>query len=722
MFAFVFTLYLAAVVAFVPLPAAAQSTAGPPQGGSETVESQVGAKESSEAPESSGPTGEEAEELGPVVVTATKTAVPVSLSPFSTEVITGQDIEERQVSSVKEALRTARGLHVVQTGRGGGVTTVRVRGGESDHNLVLLDGIPLNDDGGGFDWADLTTDNIERIEVLRGAGSALYGSDALASVIQIITKEGDGPPTLTLSTAFGEQGQIREAATFSGSRPGMRYSFALSRYDTDGFVEPNDFYDNTTATGKVSFALTDHSKATLTAHYLDRRHGVPDQTGFFVFDQSHIIEGDRLALGLTLNQQLFSWLDHSLFVAVMDRNEFGDDPSDDAPSIARRPEATVLQATVADSALKTTEDLQRRIADYHLNISITPFTVQTILTGGVEGELEDGQEGGSSGVTFSDERRNFASYFQGQFNWRDRIIVVPGVRLEENQVFGGEVVPRVAGAVILGDPSEETWVGPLKIKGSWGEGIKEPSFFQSFNPTFGNPGLAPEEAVHWDAGFELTLCKGRCFLEAVYFHVNQRNKIEFIDNTYKNIGKARAEGIEVFGALEPFEWLRVEGQYTHLDTVVKESSSPDDRVIGLNNELLRRPNDSGSGSIVGRFGPVTVRGDVIVVGDRFDRDGVFDTSTLKGDALGIFHNPGYTRVDLAARFRVENHLVKLWDSPFPHSVEAFARVENLLDEDYEEVLGYPAPGINFLAGVQITFQGAAQTMSQAPKKSLVSQK
>ncbi len=174
--------------------------------------------------------------------------------------------------------------------------------------------------------------------------------------------------------------------------------------------------------------------------------------------------------------------------------------------------------------------------------------------------------------------------------------------------------------------------------------------------------------------------------------------------------------------MEPFDWLRLEGQYTGLETVVKDSSSPNSETSGLGKELVRRPKHSGSGSVVGRFGPLTVRGDVIVVGDRFDNDGVFDASTGAFPALGIFDNPGYTRVDLAARFRVENHLVKLWDSPFPHSVEAFARVENLLDEDYEEVLGYPAPGINFLAGVQITFQGAAQTMSQAPKKSLVSQK
>jgi vitamin B12 transporter len=722
MFAFIVTLLMAVVIGLGPPTATAQTTTGPPEG-SELVQPQTEAQESTEAAGSTEPSiGEEAEELGPVVVTATKTAVPLSLSPFSTEVISGRDVEENQVPSVKEALRGARGLHVVQTGRGGGTTAVRVRGGESDHNLVLLDGIPLNDDGGGFDWAHLTTDNVERIEVLRGAGSALYGSDALASVIHIITKEGDGPPTLTLSTAFGDQGTDREAASLRGSRPGMRYSFSLSRFDTDGFFEPNDFYENMTARGKVSLALTDHSKATFTAHYLERRNGAPDQTGFFVFDRSHIIDGDQLAIGLTLDQQLFSWLDHSVFVAVMDKNEFGDDPRDDAPSIARRPEATVLQATVADSALQTTEDLQRRIADYHLNVSVTSHEVQTVLTGGVEGELEDGQEGGASGVTFNDERRNLGYYGQAQFNWRDRVIIVPGVRQEDNEVFGGETVPRVAAALILGDPADETWVGPLKIKGSWGEGIKEPSFFESFNPTFGNPGLAPEKTVHWDAGGELTLCRGACFVEVVYFHVNQRNKIEFIDNTYKNIGKARAEGIEIFGSLEPFDWLRIEGQYTHLDTVVKRSSSPEDRVIGLDKELLRRPNDSGSGSIVGRLGPVTVRGDVIVVGDRFDRDGVFDTSTFKGDALGIFHNPGYTRVDLAARLRLENQIVKLWGSPFPHAVEAFARAENLLDEDYEEVLGYPAPGINVLAGVQVTLQGAPKELSQAPKKSTVARR
>jgi len=223
-------------------------------------------------------------------------------------------------------------------------------------------------------------------------------------------------------------------------------------------------------------------------------------------------------------------------------------------------------------------------------------------------------------------------------------------------------------------------------------------------------------------GAELTLCKGRCFIEAVYFHVVQKNKIDLIKQKFQNIGRARSEGVEVSGAVEPLDWLRIEGQYTGLETVVKESSSPDDEVSGLGKELVRRPKHSGSGSIVGRFGPLTVRGDVIVVGDRFDFDGVFDTTTITANALGILDNPGYMRVDLAARIRLENHLVELWGSPFPHAVEAFVRVENLLDEDYEEVLGFPAPGINVLAGVQITFQGAAQKLSGAQEKKAVAQR
>ncbi|MCH6568165.1 MAG: TonB-dependent receptor [Nitrospinae bacterium] len=601
---------------------------------------------------------------------------------------------------------------------------IRVRGGESDHNLVLLDGIPFNDAGGLVNFADLTSDNIERIEVFRGAGSALYGSDAMTSVIHIITKEGDGPPTLTVSTAFGDQGTTREMARLQGSRPGTRYSFTLSRYDTDGFFEPNDFYGNTTARGKVSLALTDYTKATFTAHYPDQRKGLPGQTGFFVFDRDEFSESDELALGLTLTQQLFSWFDHTLFVAVLDRRRFTQDLIFDA-AIARRPEETDVAVPAFDFINERSDEIERRLADYHFNLHANQLDVEAVLTGGVEWELEDGELifatpvsfGGPSEVfpfvEFNDERRNMGYYAQAQLNWRDRIIIVPGVRFEDNQVFGGETVPRVAAAIILGDPPEETWVGPLKIKGSYGEGIKEPSFFESFDPTFGNPALAPEETVHWDAGAELTLCKGRCFLEVVYFHVLQKNKIDFFDNTFKNIGKARSEGIEVFGAVEPFDWLRIEGQYTGLETVVKESASPDSPTVGVGKELLRRPKHSGSGSIVGRYGPLTVRGDAVFVGRRFDFD---------GQGLSIFDNPAYMRVDLAARLRLENHLVELWGSPFPHAVEVFVRAENLLDEDYEEVLGFPAPGINVLAGVQVTFQGAAQELSIAPRKNTLAQR
>lgn len=717
MFAFVVTLLLAASVALGPTGAAAQSTKAP----SSTVKASGAAKSTEPArteSTSSQGTGQ-AEVVGAVVVTATKTALPLSRSPFSTEVISGQELEDKQVPSVKEALRTARGLKVVQTGRGGGTTSIFVRGGESDHNLVILDGIPLNEAGGRFDFSHLTPENVERIEVLRGAGSALYGSDAMTSVIQLITKEGDGPPTLSLSTAFGDQGSTREMASLSGSRPGLRYSLALSRYDTDGFFEPNDFYGNTTATGKVSFGLTDYSQAVFTAYYLERRQGSPNQTGLFVFDRSETTEEDRLVFGLTLKQDLFSWLDHALLIAVTDRELFNNDPIADPPSTVRRPEASVLQSTAFDFTFQRTDELQRRLADYHFNVNVLE---DNIITGGVEWETEDGQVGGSSGVTFNDERRNLGYYVQAQLNWRDRIIVVPGVRFEDNQVFGGETVPRAAAALILGDPPEETWVGPLKLKGSWGVGIKEPTFAESFDPPpfEGNPSLAPERAKHWDAGAELTLCKGRCVVEVVYFHVVQKDRIDYVvedpmtfAGRFQNIGRARSEGVEIYGAVEPWDWLKVEGQYTWLEGVVKEAVDPEDDVFGVGKELLRRPKHSGSGSVVGRFGPLTIRGDLIVVGDRFDSD-------FRG--LQIFENPGYARLDLAARLRLENHIVKLWGSPFPHSVEAFGRVENLLDEDYEEVLGYPSPGINFLAGVQVTFQGAAQAMSAKPQKNVIAKK
>ena len=738
MFAFAITLVMAALVALGPATAAAQTTPGQTKG-PEAVQLQPKEKEVAKSSEAAKPPGTEAqtakkaEELGPVVVTATKTVVPLSLSPFSTEVITGQAIEEKQVPSVREALRGARGLHVVGTGREGSQTSIFVRGGASDHNLVLLDGIPFNDAGGLVNFADLTSDNIERIEVFRGAGSALYGSDAMTSVIHIITKEGDGPPTLTLSTAFGDQGTTREMASLQGSRPGIRYSFTLSRYDTDGFFEPNDFYGNTTARGKVSLALTDYTKATFTVHYLDQRKGLPGQTGFFVFDRDEFSESDELALGLTLTQQLFSWFDHTVFVAVLDRRRFTQDLIFD-PAIARRPEETDVAVPAFDFINERSDEIERRLADYHFNLHANKLDIEAVLTGGVEWELEDGELifatpvsfGGSSEVfpfvEFNDERRNLGYYVQAQLNWRDRIIVVPGVRFEDNEAFGGETVPRVAAAIILGDPPEETWVGPLKIRGSYGEGIKEPQFGENFSPPpfRGDPGLAPEETAHWDAGVELTLCKGRCFIEAVYFHVRQKNLISFITDTFfpftghfENLGKVRSEGLEIYGAVEPFDWLRIEGQYTGLETVVKESASPDSPTVGVGKELLRRPKHSGSGSIVARYGPLTVRGDAVFVGRRFDFD---------GQGLSIFDNPAYMRVDLAARLRLENHLVELWGSPFPHAVEVFVRAENLLDEDYEEVLGFPAPGINVLAGVQVTFQGAAQELSIAPRKNTLAQR
>src|SRR6266571_4390892 len=213
--------------------------------------------------------------LPPVVVTATRIPTPAGEVPEAVTVLSGAALRAQGIHTVFEALRDVPGATVVQTGSFGGQTSLFLRGGQSDYVKVLVDGVPVNQPGGAFDFANLTTDNVERIEVLRGPASVLYGSDAVTGVVQIFTRRGSDNARANATVRGGTYGTLIWDAEASGGGQQASYSFAVSRHTSNGLYAFNNQYRNSVFSGLVRIAPDDRTDATLTVRYADNTYHFP---------------------------------------------------------------------------------------------------------------------------------------------------------------------------------------------------------------------------------------------------------------------------------------------------------------------------------------------------------------------------------------------------------------------------------------------------------------
>ena len=600
--------------------------------------------------------------LDTMVVTGNRTAQELRDIGSAMTVITAQDIAHRQLFTVAELLRTVPGVDVVQNGGIGRTTSVFIRGATSGQTLVLLNGIEMNDPSSpssGFDFADLTVDDIERIEILRGPQSTLYGSDAIGGVINIITKKGQGKPRFSLLAEGGSYDSYKVGGRVSGAGELLNYDLSVNHLRTRGFSAADeelagntekDGYRNTTVNTSLGVTPLENFKVQWNLRYTDADKQLDNCGGPFCDNTFRDNNTRQLYTGLNGALSLFEGLwEQQLSVAYTSSNRQDHDQS---------PSAFIPFSEFDGNKIKVNWQHDLHLLDFHT------------LTLGFADEEE-----WMSTDSISRKSQNTAGYYlQDQLNLWDRSYTTAGVRYDDNNRFGGKTTWRVTQLFAIDE------IG-TRIKGSYGTGFKTPSLFQLFAPAdpffgpIGNPDLKPETSRGWDVGFTQTLWDDQVLFGASYFNNHFDDLIGF-STGFNNIDSASSKGVESYIEINPLPGLTLRGNYTF-------SKSRDDTTGLLR---LRLPRNKGSVNINYNFlEHANINLNVLVVGDRAD----LDFSSFPFNRVTL---PGYTVVNLAGSYEVNRYL------------KTYLRIDNLFNKQYQEVFGFGTSGIAAFGGIRLSYQ------------------
>jgi vitamin B12 transporter len=596
-------------------------------------------------------------EAQPVVVSATRFDIPLDQSPASVSVIDSADIDHKQIERVSDALREVPGLNVVQTGTPGQLTSVFMRGLPSQDMQVLLDGIPINQGlAGQFDFANLTTDNIDRIEVARGPQSTIYGPRALAGVVQIFTKQGTGPPGVTVSEEGGTYGTFRETLASDGKIDIFDYSIGGSRLDTDN-ARPNNQYRNTNIIADLGLSLDEHLRVGSLFMYSLSDTGNPNS----IFNPKPLDNflTERWWIGPHLDWKPTDWWEQKL-IFDYDHERQVNNPNQ-------------------DGFVGPTRALFRQTQFDYQN-DIRPASWLTLTNGFFFYRVESGQERPFVlfGPTFiSDETKEIAGFIEATANIQN-LIFVAGGRLDNFNEFGDVWTYRIASSYKI-DKTDTT------LHASVATGFSPPSsqdkiFRFNPNPSQPLPPLQPEKDFGWDAGVEQRLWDRRVTVGATYFHNDLSNVIGF-NGLFEtlNLGAAETQGVETELRATPVPELVLTASYTYLEA---EKTDNTDISQPQGSRLPRRPRNeiyvSGSylwwkklrTTIEAKW--VNAREELNFGGPNFDIE-------------------DYSFLNVAAEYEINPHM------------SIFGRVDNVTGEHYSEVFGFPALGTACYGGMKLRF-------------------
>jgi vitamin B12 transporter len=628
-----------------------------------------------------------------VVVSATRSEAPSSQLAASVTVFDGREIERRQTPLVPDLLRSVPGAIVVRTGGIGNVTSLFLRGGESNYTKVLLDGIPLNEPGGVFNFSNVTSEHLERIEVVRGAQSALFGSDAMSGVVHMVTRRAPpGGPRVTARIDGGSFSTVRGSAGVSGLAGRFDYSLHAARLHTDNQVANNEF-GNTTLSASAGLELGARSSLRFVARGELGRTGVPGATAFGRPDLDAFFKRKDGVFGTTFAQQVTGALRHRATYALAMTRQASTNLALDPPFTPRFGDR-VGAFEFSDFPYDLRTSLERHHAGYQADwqLNARGGAGTHLITAAIEWDGERAVLGDElAGSSTHASRDNVGTTLQHQILW-PRVYVTAGVRVENNDSFGVSAVPRGSVAWIAHDG--RSWMGATKLRVSAGRGIKEPTLLQSFStsPFFlGNPDLQPERSRSVDAGVEQRFWHDRAKAEITWFDNRYRNIIStrtvsfspFVSQ-YFNIGLTRARGMELNADVAPGAGLRGRAGYTFLASRILESTSPLNPVFRPGQWLSRRPRHSGYAQISGTWSSLTL-----------DLIGTFLGRSVDGDFASlqppILSNDGRTTWDARGSYRVSRGL------------DLLLAIDNLTGADYMEPLGFPALGRAVRAGLQFGF-------------------
>ena len=598
--------------------------------------------------------------LTPVEVTATRSPLPADRTPSSVTVVTGEALRAQGITTVTDALRMVPGLSIVQTGSYGGATSLFIRGGESKYAKILVDGVPINDAGGAFDLSTLSTDNVDRIEIVRGPASVLYGSDAVAGVVQLFTRRGAGAAHGQLAARGGGFGSRDVDAGVHGGDARLSYSVAGAHHASDGFQPFNSRFRQGVGSALVGATLGAFD-ATLSARFTDRELHFPTNGSGQVVDSNAVRRDDRLAVGLDAGYRLTSVVTVRAALASHDVHGITDDqpdsPGDDG------------------YAYTTAERSRRRSGDVRVELAL-PADARLTLGAQVERKWQESVTRSNFGddAPAPATRRSTGAYAQ--------LLVAPiadatlalGGRLEHNEQFGDFLTYRAAASTRLRTGT--------RLRASVGTAFREPTFLETEGSGFviGNRALDPEHALSLDVGLEHTF--GPASIGATWFANSFRDMIDYeysaTEPNYFNVARTRAAGVELEGRLALANGLHADASFTHLRTRVVDpgTSSAATATFAPGSPLLRRPTrtlDVGAGYRAhGRA--IDLR--ALRVGTREDVYYPPDFAPPQRVSLAP-----YTRVDLSGEAR----LVTLSQGG---GLALTLRVENLFDRRYTDAAGY----------------------------------
>ena len=624
-----------------------------------------------------------------VVVTATATPLPADQTGAPVETVDSAELTNRQPVEAADAIRYLPGAIVNVAGRRGGLGSLFVRGGDSRYNKVIIDGVPVDEAGGTFDFGVVPVIGADRIEFVRGPESVLYGSDALTSVVQMFSATGTTrTPELTLGSDGGTFSTAHGFATLAGATGRFDYNLFGEQFNTQG-QGINDEYSNSAEGANLGARLAANSTLRLRLRHSNARSGVQS---FFNFNGQQLIPPDSderarqnnfladISLKLDAPKQWKHSISGYEYHHVRENlDTFMDPGRANAFGNFDFPFSSYFNFNRAGLAYN---------GEYDPRLwAKTNF--------GYEFEDENGFIGDLTALPLTHGlRRNHAVYGEQVFTF-SRFSFIAGGRFIHNESFGNRGVPRAA-LTLLALRGNDVFSG-TRLRLAYGEGIKEPSFDESFGIgsffIIANPDLRPEQSRTLEGAIVQSLFGDRYSISAGYYNNLFRNQIEFTSNPmtfigqFVNLNRSLAHGAEFEFHGRPTTRVSVEASYVYTSSQVLQSPVASDPLLEAGAPLLRRPKHAGSASInytAARWG-ANLSG--VGIGRRTDSD------FLGLATPAINHAAGYVRADASGWYQLQRH------------VTAYIAIENLLNKRYEEAAGFPALKANFRAGLRFRFGG-----------------
>jgi outer membrane receptor protein involved in Fe transport len=651
-----------------------------------------------------------------VVVSASLGGALAPQTGSSVTVVTQQEIQDEGVDTLADALRNVPGVAINRTGQLGAVTSAFIRGGNSNYDLVMIDGIPMNDFGGGFDLSPLPVDGVDRVEVMRGPESALYGENAVAGVINVISEPGESTPHFSFLGEGGSYDTWRIATSGAGLTHGLSWAYSLARLSTQGPV-PYDTYRNQTSF--VSLGYSRGPRRQFNVHFFgDAGRDVnpgpwgSDPDGLY---PTTATGGPDFAAAATFQKQ-------DLFGYQANYTEQFSSRFRQVTTVSAATDQYSFPSQYGNSFTKNV----RVVANTRSEIALS---AKDSLVAGFEFDhdtYEDTYVTDASEAPFTLPRDTYAFFAENRWNAGNRWFLSTGVRVDNirtgdlpaDETDAGrpfipassitQVDPRISVAYLARE-SGDGFFGATRIHGSFGTGIRPPDGFElGFTD---NPQLKPEKNISFDSGVEQRFWGDKGALDTTFFYNRYKDQIVTLGGSFANlstfssanIANSRAYGLENSLRLHPIRSLEIAAEYTWLNTAILalDGSTSDVALpFSVGQQLIRRPRSSAGYDVTWTHRRLMLNSNASIRGAVLDLEPNYGSYACTLGLQCLFWSKGY--VDVNAGFAYQ----------LPRGVQIYARLNNLANQHYEESFGYPALRLNFVSGIKFNFPAESSGASR----------